>query len=230
MSKDNKIKEAIQTANLFETEILTRDIRLKKVGWFTALLFFLIAIILGIALIVMMPLKQTHTELYSLDKQTGRIEHLTTIKESELSVSDALNKAETAAYVKRREGYNYFALQKDYDETKLFNSDRVNQEYVDLFNGDQAPDVIYNNAAYVVSIDIISNVHSKATDPDRLANIRFKRTTRRLSDGSEKIDYLNVRLTYRYVPSMELTDAEREINPLGFIVTSYQIDKDLRKE
>lgn len=229
MAKD-EVTKMVQTANLFETAVLERDSRIKKAGWVVSILLFVICILMGIALIVMLPLKQTTTELYSLDKQTGRIELITTVKESELSVSDALNKAETAAYVTRREGYNYFALQRDYNDTQLFNSDKVNQDYLNLFNSEQSPDAVYEKAANVVYIDVISNVHSDATSPDRLATLRLKRTTRRVSSGSEKTDFLNIRMTYRYVPSMELTAAEREINPLGFIVTSYQIDKDLRTE
>lgn len=227
MSEVDKITAA---SRQFETAILERDARLKKAGWIVSGLFFIICIIMGVAIVVMLPLKQTITELYSLDKQTGRIEYMTTVKESELSESDALNKAETAAYVVRRERYNYFALQKDYNDTQLFNSDKVNQQYLDLFNSDHSPDIIYEKAGYVVNIDVISNVHSDATAPDRLATLRVKRTIRRISDGTETTDFMNIRLTYRYVPSMELTDAEREINPLGFIVTSYQRDKDLRTE
>ena len=227
MSEVDKITAA---SRQFETAILERDTRLKKAGWIVSGLFFIICIIMGVAIVVMLPLKQTITELYSIDKQTGRIEYMTTVKESELSESDALNKAETAAYVVRRERYNYFALQKDYNDTQLFNSDKVNQQYLDLFNSDHSPDIIYEKAGYVVNIDVISNVHSDATAPDRLATLRVKRTIRRISDGTETTDFMNIRLTYRYVPSMELTDAEREINPLGFIVTSYQRDKDLRTE
>ncbi|EKS9266609.1 type IV secretion system protein VirB8 [Klebsiella pneumoniae] len=227
MSEVDKITAA---SRQFETAILERDTRLKKAGWIVSGLFFIICIIMGVAIVVMLPLKQTITELYSLDKQTGRIEYMTTVKESELSESDVLNKAETAAYVVRRERYNYFALQKDYNDTQLFNSDKVNQQYLDLFNSDHSPDIIYEKAGYVVNIDVISNVHSDATAPDRLATLRVKRTIRRISDGTETTDFMNIRLTYRYVPSMELTDAEREINPLGFIVTSYQRDKDLRTE
>lgn len=227
MSEVDKITAA---SRQFETAILERDTRLKKAGWIVSGLFFIICIIMGVAIVVMLPLKQTITELYSLDRQTGRIEYMTTVKESELSESDVLNKAETAAYVVRRERYNYFALQKDYNDTQLFNSDKVNQQYLDLFNSDHSPDIIYEKAGYVVNIDVISNVHSDATAPDRLATLRVKRTIRRISDGTETTDFMNIRLTYRYVPSMELTDAEREINPLGFIVTSYQRDKDLRTE
>ena len=88
--------------------------------------------------------------------------------------------------------------------------------------------MIFNKAEYVVYIDIISNVHAPATGPDNLATLRIKRTIRRIADNSVKTDVWNIRLTYRYVPHRQLTDSQREVNPLGFIVTSYQRDKELR--
>ena len=73
-------------------------------------------------------------------------------------------------------------------------------------------------------------MHAPATGPDNLATLRIKRTIRRIADNSVKTDVWNIRLTYRYVPHQQLTDSQREVNPLGFIVTSYQRDKELRGE
>ena len=106
----------------------------------------------------------------------------------------------------------------------------MNRFYLDGVNSNQAPNVIFNKAEYVVSIDIISNVHATATAPDHLATLRIKRTIRRIVDNSVKTDVWNIRLTYRYLPRKQLTDSQREVNPLGFIVTSYQRDKELRGE
>ncbi|NUB65141.1 type IV secretion system protein, partial [Escherichia coli] len=72
------------------------------------------------ALILLLPLKTTTVELYTLDRQTGRIERVTTVGEDKLDTSEVLNLSQTASYVKRREGYNYFALQQDYRETQMF--------------------------------------------------------------------------------------------------------------
>lgn len=180
------------------------------------------------ALIILLPLKNTEIELWSVDKQTGRYEYMTRIKEQNISTEKALAQALAAHYVRLREGYNYFALQRDYDDVQLFSSDSVNRDYLDGFNSNQAPDVIFNKAEYVVYIDIISNVHATATAPDHLATLRIKRTIRRIVDNSVKTDVWNIRLTYRYLPRKQLTDSQREVNPLGFIVTSYQRDKELR--
>lgn len=225
-----EINDVIGTSRAFESVILERDIREKKRAWLMAALGFFLAAMAIAAIIILLPLKTTEIELWSVDKQTGRYDFMTRIKERDISTEEALAHSLAAQYVSLREGYNYFSLQRDYDDVQLFNSDGVNKDYLDGFNGDLAPDVVFNKADYVVAIDIISNVHAPATAPDRLATLRIKRTLRRIADNSVKTDIWHIRLTYRYLPRKQLTDSQREVNPLGFIVTSYQRDKELRSE
>ncbi|HHH1032307.1 TPA: virB8 family protein [Yersinia enterocolitica] len=226
----SETENIIASSRAFESVLLEKDEREKKMAWRIATIGFALAAMAITALIILLPLKNTEIELWSVDKQTGRYEYMTRIKEQNISTEKALAQALAAHYVRLREGYNYFALQRDYDDVQLFNSDSVNRDYLDGFNSNQAPDVIFNKAEYVVSIDIISNVHATATAPDHLATLRIKRTIRRIVDNSVKTDVWNIRLTYRYLPRKQLTDSQREVNPLGFIVTSYQRDKELRGE
>ncbi|MFS8293747.1 virB8 family protein [Enterobacter hormaechei] len=226
----SETENIIASSRTFESILLEKDEREKKLAWRIAAIGFALAAMAITALIILLPLKNTEIELWSVDKQTGRYEYMTRIKEQNISTEKALAQALAAHYVRLREGYNYFALQRDYDDVQLFNSNSVNRDYLDGFNSNQAPDVIFNKAEYVVSIDIISNVHATATAPDHLATLRMKRTIRRIVDNSVKTDVWNIRLTYRYLPRKQLTDSQREVNPLGFIVTSYQRDKELRGE
>ncbi|KHS81120.1 MULTISPECIES: virB8 family protein [Pectobacterium] len=226
----SETENIIASSRAFESVLLEKDEREKKMAWRIAAIGFALAAMAITALIILLPLKTTEIELWSVDKQTGRYEYMTRIKEQSISSEKALAQALAAHYVRLREGYNYFALQRDYDDVQLFNSDSVNRDYLDGFNSNQAPDVIFNKAEYVVSIDIISNVHATATAPDHLATLRIKRTIRRIVDNSVKTEVWNIRLTYRYLPRKQLTDSQREVNPLGFIVTSYQRDKELRGE
>ncbi|WP_413724826.1 virB8 family protein [Sodalis sp. RH16] len=226
----SETENVIAASRTFETVMLEKDAREKKVAWLMASLGFILAAMAITALIILLPLKTTDIELWSVDKQTGRYDYMNRIKARDIASEKALAQAFAARYVKIREGYNYFSLQRDYDEVQLFNSDSVNKDYLDEFNGSQAPDVIFNKADVVVSVDIISNVHAPATAPDHLATLRIKRTLRRIADNSVKTDIWNIRLTYRYLPRKQLTDSQREVNPLGFIVTSYQRDKELRSE
>lgn len=227
MSETEKV---IASSRTFESVLLEKDAREKKIAWLMAVAGFILSAMAITAIIILLPLKTTEIELWSIDKQTGRYEYMVRIKEKDISAEDALAHSLSAHYVKLREGYNYFSLQRDYDDVQLFNSDNVNKDYLDWFNSDQSPDVIFKKAEYVVSIDIISNVHTDGTNPDKIATLRIKRSIRRIADNSMKTDAWNIRLTYRYLPHQQLTDSQREVNPLGFIVTSYQRDKELRSE
>lgn len=210
--------------------MLTRDARDKKVGFFIGGVGLLIGVLGLTAVLLLLPLKHTELELYTVDNTTGRVEKVTHVKEEDVFSQLAMAKAFAANYVKLRESYNYFSLQRDYDTVPLFGSDEVNADYLAFFNSKNSPDTVYQKAAYVVEVEIISNVVSEATAPDKLAQIRFKKTTRRVADGSKKIEFWNARVTFRYVPDKALTEAQREANPLGFTVTSYQRDKEIRGE
>lgn len=225
-----KTDSLIASSRSFESTLLEKDAREKKFAWLIAAIGCIFTALAFIALIILLPLKTTDIELWSIDKHTGRYEYMTRITEQDIPAEQALAHALAARYVSLRENYNYFALQRDYDDVQLFSSDSVSKDYLDWFNSAQAPDVVFNNADHVVYIDIISNVHAPATSPDRLATLRIKRTIRRIADSSVKTDFWNIRLTYRYQPRKQLTESQREVNPLGFIVTSYQRDKELRSE
>ncbi|WP_337049929.1 type IV secretion system protein [Serratia fonticola] len=225
-----ELQNLLNTSQSFEKTMLTKESRAKKLAFVIAAVATVFALLCVVAIIVMLPLKQTNVELYTIDSHTGRSEYVSRVKDKDISTEEAMAKAFAANYVMRREGYNYFALQNDYDTVQLFNSEQVNTDYLDEFAGAEAPDKVYQDAANVAEPEIISNVISPATAPDKLATLRLKKTIRHVVDGVTRVEFWDIRLTYHYAPRKALTEAQRESNPLGFIVTSYQRDKELRKE
>ncbi|ECY7871620.1 type IV secretion system protein [Salmonella enterica subsp. enterica serovar Wilhelmsburg] len=226
----DKVKEILNASRQFEGAMLDRQKTLTKAGWSIAVLFAVLSILLAVAIIVLLPLKERIVELYVLDKITGRTEYITRVKDRDISTETAMAKSFAASYVTRREGYNYFALQNDYNVSKLYSSDTVKNEYIAWFNSPNAPDEVFKKAAMVANVEIISNVHADATKPDHLAQLRIKKTIHDVATGKDDVEYWHIRLTYHYTPFKELTESQREVNPLGFTVTSYQRDKELRKE
>jgi type IV secretion system protein VirB8 len=67
----------------------------------------LIAVLALVAVVVMLPLKQTDVELYTVDNHTGRVEHVTRTSKTSLTAEEAYQKAMAANYVKMRERYVY---------------------------------------------------------------------------------------------------------------------------
>lgn len=226
MSKER----VIETSKSFEEALMTKDRKSIKAAFIIAGVAVLVAVMAVAAIMLMMPLKQTEVELYAVDRQTGRMERITRLNTVDISTQDAMAQYLSANYVNLREGYNYFSLQKDYNDVQQFSSPDVNKEYLDLFNSPNAPDKVYKNAANLVTTEIISNQIVDGTIPDKISTIRVKRTIRHLSDGLTTNEIWNIRLTFHYIPEKEMTDSQREVNPLGFFVSSYQRDKELRKE
>ena len=226
MSKER----VIETSKSFEEVLMTKDRKSIKAAFIIAGAAVLVAVMSVAAIMLMMPLKQTEVELYAVDRQTGRMERITRLNTVDISTQDVMAQYLSAHYVNLREGYNYFSLQKDYNDVQQFSSPDVNKEYLDLFNSPNAPDKVYKNAANLVTTEVISNQIVDGTPPDKISTLRVKRTIRHLSDGLTTDEIWNIRLTFHYIPEKEMTDSQREVNPLGFFVSSYQRDKELRKE
>ncbi|ATV42599.1 type IV secretion system VirB8 component [Yersinia intermedia] len=218
----------IADSRTFEQQMIERDKRAMKAGFITGGAGLLTAVLALIAVVLMLPLKQTVVELYTVDNHTGRVEHVTRASETRLTAEDAYQKAMTASYVRLRERYVYPALQDDYATVQIYNSPQVNDDYLALYAGKEAPDRVYQNGAHTVQIDILSNQLTGGTDPDKVATLRYKKTVRRLADNSTRTEYWDVRLTFHSDPGREMSDTEREVNPFGFIVTSWQADREIR--
>ncbi|WP_432340494.1 virB8 family protein [Yersinia enterocolitica] len=218
----------IADSRTFEQQMIERDKRAMKAGFITGGAGLLTAVLALITVVLMLPLKQTVVELYTVDNHTGRVEHVTRASETRLTAEDAYQKAMTASYVRLRERYVYPSLQDDYATVQIYNSPQVNDDYLALYASKEAPDRVYQNGAHTVQIDILSNQLTGGTNPDKVATLRYKKTIRRLADNSTRTEYWDVRLTFHSDPGRKMSDTEREVNPFGFIVTSWQADREIR--
>ncbi|MDT3668614.1 type IV secretion system protein [Cronobacter dublinensis] len=221
-------QKLIAESRTFEQQMIDRDKRATKAGFVVGGVGLLIAVLALIAVVVMLPLKQTDVELYAVDNHTGRVEHVTRASKTSLTAEEAYQKAMAANYVKIRERYVYPSLQDDYETVQMYNSPEVNNDYLALYAGKNAPDKVYNNGANTVKIDILSSQITDGTAPDKVATIRYKKTIRRLVDNQTRYEYWDARFTFHSNPNKEMSDEEREVNYFGFTVTSWQTDREIR--
>lgn len=221
-------EKAIKIAQTFEQLIEVNNQRSKKIAWTIAVTSIFLALVCAVALVVAMPLKQTELKVISVDNTTGRTEVITTVKEEKITQSEALARHFTDVYLKLREGYNYPSLQHDYEMVQEYSSASVKVAYLDLFNSDNAPDKVHKNNEEHVSVEVISKIITPATSPDQLATVRFKKTIRNLRKNEVKTEFWNARITFHFNPSVKMNDSERDENPLGFVVTSFYAEKELR--
>ncbi|HHQ6539578.1 TPA: virB8 family protein [Serratia fonticola] len=224
---ESKEKE-IKLAQSFEQIIEVNNQRSKKIAWSVAIVSMFLAIVCAVALVIAMPLKQTELKVVTVDNTTGRTEVITTVKEEKITHSEVLARHFSDVYLKLREGYNYPSLQHDYEMVQRYSSPTVKSAYLDLFNSENAPDKVYKKNDEHVAIDIISKIITPATSPDQLATVRFKKTIRNLRRNEVRIEYWSARITFHFNPAVKMKNDERDENPLGFVVTSFYSEKELR--
>ncbi|ELL7779598.1 type IV secretion system protein [Salmonella enterica] len=222
-------QKLIAESRSFEQREIERDKRAAKAGFVVGGAGLLIAVLAVAAILVMLPLKETTVELVTVDNHTGRTQHITRASKTSITAEEAYQKAMAANYVKIRERYVYPSLQDDYETVQMYNSPEVNNDYLALYAGKNAPDKVYNNGANTVKIDILSSQITDGTAPDKVATIRYKKTIRRLVDNQTRYEYWDARFTFHSDPNKEMSDEEREVNYFGFTVTSWQTDREIRR-
>ena len=227
-----KKKEVTESSTTFEEKNVVLQENMNRIYKFGGVAGIGIGVLSLLALNAALPLRTTVVEAYFLNSVTGVAERLTSVTKENLSENQALAKYFITQYVKRREGYNYFSLQHDYDYVLLYSAENVATEYNALINSDQSPKVIYNKAEKTASVQdnpsVIISPSSRKDDKDMGAYVRYKLTIRNVATGKEDYEYWNVRLTYRIDPQVEMASGDRNNNPLKFVVTSYVRDKEVK--
>jgi len=154
-----------------------------------------------------------------VDNATGAVDVVTTMRQSETSYDEVVDKYWLNLYVLNRESYDYNTIQQLYDTTALLSSADVQKEYGALFEGVTARDEVLNNRTRII-VKVRSVTLSKSGGS---AVVRFT-TQNKNSNGSvdpTKNFIATIGYTYVYAP---LSEDDRRINPLGFQVTSYRVD------
>ncbi|ECB9791846.1 type IV secretion system protein [Campylobacter coli] len=197
----------------------------NKRAWLIAFVSIFIAIISIVAVVLLTPLKTIEPYVIRVDNTTGMVDILTMLDEKEISSNEALDKYFISQYVKAREGYYYELLNQDYLLTQLMSSEKVANEYRAWYEGENARDQILKNSnevnVQILSI-VLGNSNGVKTSTIRAKIITKNLNTRGLSESTKVIT-----LSYDYILA-KASEENRILNPLGFKVTNYRIDEEIR--
>ncbi|EFB0805069.1 type IV secretion system protein [Campylobacter coli] len=197
----------------------------NKRAWLIAFVSIFIAIISIVAVVLLTPLKTIEPYVIRVDNTTGMVDILTMLDEKEISSNEALDKYFISQYVKAREGYCYELLNQDYLLTQLMSSEKVANEYRAWYEGENARDQILKNSnevnVQILSI-VLGNSNGVKTSTIRAKIITKNLNTRGLSESTKVIT-----LSYDYILA-KASEENRILNPLGFKVTNYRIDEEIR--
>jgi type IV secretion system protein VirB8 len=199
--------------------------RSERRAWTVAIGAGVALLLSWLALALLVPLKEAVPYVLRVDATTGVPDLVTTLKDSRVGYDEVLDKYWVASYVRGRETYDWYTLQRDYEAVTLLSAPPVAAEYAKQFDGPEARDRKLGNAvrATVTILSIVPTGHGIAT-------VRFSKRAQRLSGGeagSEEVSRWVATIAYEYRNPSKLRESLRLTNPFGFQALSYRVDPEL---
>lgn len=198
----------------FDNAIVQRNILFFL---FIILLVLAIASVIGVAIIVNS--KQFDPFVIQIDESTGTAKIVNPISSEVLDGNEALAKYFIKKYVIARETYNPVDFSTEAQKNiRLFSSSSIFWNYLGYIkNKEINPTIMYGqkNTTFLI-------VKSWTKLDKRRYMLRFSINE---TAGDKRVFNKLAVVDFDYVP-MELTEAERDINPIGFQVKGYRVDDD----
>ncbi|MCL1077097.1 Type IV secretory pathway component [Parashewanella spongiae] len=232
MNDKELLKQYFTEARGWDSELSVRIKKSEQRAWRCCVLFTFIAVLQGVGLLCLLPLKTIEPFVIRVDNNTGLVDVVSTLASHgkvKLRAQEVLDKYWLAQYVRHRESYQWETRRYDRKLIGLMSDDTVQQDYAaqtDPKVNPQAPIAIYGQQAQVdTRINAISFISTdKVSSEQRVtALIRYSKQLNRIGETHPLIHWVaTVTFVYRNAP-MSLQD--RQLNPLGFQVLSYRNDQ-----
>lgn len=219
----------LDEAKSFEAILTLQKDLLAARAWKICYFFVGLCIFLTVIIFTLVLLQEKEIVLIRVDNRTGEAEILSKLSETQITQDEAVDKFFASKYLIMREQYDYFSLQSDYEIVQLFSSHGVRDEYINIFERKDSPDQIFGEE-FNIKVDIISITISPATEPYRLASIRFKKRITDIKNNKTKEKFYAARIVFGFEPEKEIPEKIRLNNPLGFKVVSYQASPELTED
>ncbi|QMW22461.1 virB8 family protein [Sandaracinobacteroides saxicola] len=212
------VQSNFQAAASWKNDGFESALRSQRFAWLIALIASGIALILGIAVVIMLPLKTVVPYTLLVDRHTGYVQALDPTDNPRIAPDAALTRSFLAQYVTAREGFDRATVKQDYRRVMLWSNGRVRTVYSAAL---QASNPNSPLVALPRGSTIESRVRSISSLDETTALVRFE-TIRRDQNGAVQLPRYWVAIVRYNFSNGPMTVEDRFINPLGFQVTSYR--------
>ncbi|MBQ9619362.1 MAG: type IV secretion system protein [Neisseriaceae bacterium] len=222
-SLNKEAQKYIQAAQDFEKSEIDRVRKNAKIAWRLSFVMTGLAALSIFAIAMLTPLKTVQPFVIRVDNNTGLTDTVSVMKERQDRYEEIVDKYFLKQYVQYREGYDWETIQTTFDATKLMSSPQVGNEFAAMYAGENAPHKVLKNSRKVVV-----KVQSVAFVGD-LAQVRFTKQSVEVGDGVDNQKSAPIKMiatiAWEYQGG-KMSEQDRLINPLGFKVKSYRVDRE----
>ena len=194
--------------------------RETRIAWRVAAGAGLLALLLGLTLLILVPLKSVEPYVLSVDRQTGAVEPAMGIASGKLTQNEAVMQAQLAGYVIARETFDATDLAQQYRRVQIHSSPTAARAYVAEMAATN-PDSPLNTLGRGDTVSI--KVRSVSLIGEGAGLVRYTATRTAAGNATgQQTNYVSA-ISFGF-NNRPLRPADRYDNPLGFQVTRYRRD------
>jgi type IV secretion system protein VirB8 len=198
--------------------------RSEQRAWRVAVASALLTLMLGAALVALMPLKRVEPFVIRVDNTTGIVDVVPSY-DGQSAPGELVHRYFLGHYVRLRERFNPASAEQDYYEVAALSSPAVGQDWIGLWQkgNPRSPLERYRDGT-TIRVEVRSvSFFERGSGTRDLAQVRYARLTRPAAGGAETSAYFIATIQFAYgKPSADVQ--QRQWNPLGFRVVDYKVD------
>ena len=203
--------------------------RSERRGWLVGGIGALLAILAVMAVFAQGPLRQVVGIPIVVDKLTGETTIQQRLSVESVPAMETLDKHNLAVFVRAREGYLWWFLQRDFDQVARMAVPAVFADYNRQFEGESALQKKLAGAEeWRINIVGVRLSASGRRGNSGIATVTYEKvvrlTDRNLPDTSTRHV---ASIVYEYQPKVLAKERDRIENPFGFVVTAYRSDPEI---
>ena len=229
-SPSGQAEEAVFAANrAWELDRIAMLQRSERRGWIVGGVGTLLAVLSVMAVFAQGPLRQVVGIPIVVDKVTGETTIQQRLSVESVPVMEALDKHHLAVFVRAREGYAWWFLQRDFDQVARMAVPSVFADYNRQFEGETAlQKKLAGSEEWRINVVGVRLSPSGRRANAGVATVTYEKVVRLTDRNLPDVSTRHVAsLLYEYQPKVLAKEKDRIENPFGFVVTAYRSDPEI---
>ena len=211
---------------------LDRALMLEKSerrAWIVGGVGVILALLGVLAVFAQGPLRQVVGVPIVVDKTTGETTIQQRLGVETVPPQEALDKHNLAVFVRAREGYSWWWLQRDFDQVARMAVPAVFADYNRLFDGEAAVQKkLASSEEWRINVVGVRLSPAGRRGNKGDATVTYDKVTRQPERNLPDVTTRHVAsVIYEYQPRVLAKEKDRLENPFGFVVTAYRSDPEI---
>ena len=201
----------------------------ERRAWRVGGISVVVAVLAVLAVFVQGPLRQLVGIPIVVDRTTGETTVQQRLSVESVPMMEALDKHNLAVFVRAREGYSWWFLQRDFDQVARMAVPAVFADYNRQFEGDGALQKKLAGAEqWRVNIVGVRLSASARRGNAGVASVTYDKVVHLVDRNLPDVTTRHVAsIVYEYQPKVLSREKDRIENPFGFVVTAYRSDPEI---